>query len=206
MAIEGANVADVDHALVAFGMPMGPFAMVDLAGIDVAWSVREMRRRGAGYPYRLGGLVDALYAAGRYGQKSGAGFYRYESGRHEPLSDDAVAALAAAERTRCGVALRAHTDEEIVRRTILAAANEGAEILRERIAERASDIDTLWVYGFGFPARRGGPMAYADGLGLEEVLRFVRERARDDPAFWRPSPLLEELVAAKRTFAACASS
>jgi 3-hydroxyacyl-CoA dehydrogenase len=200
MVEEGANVADVDRALVEFGFPMGPFAMMDLAGVDVGWRVRQGRMQRGGYPYRVGVLFDRLHERGRFGQKTGAGFYRYETGSHQPIADGVVEAIAAEERQKRGIAKVVPSSQEIVERSMWSMVNEGAYILDEGIAAQASDIDAIWRPGFGFPVDKGGPMQYADSVGLAHVLAFVRARAIDDPEFWRPSPLLERLVAEGRSF------
>jgi 3-hydroxyacyl-CoA dehydrogenase len=200
MVEEGATVADVDRALVEFGFPMGPFAMMDLAGIDVGWRVRQGRLQRGGYPYRIGVLFDRLHERDRFGQKTGAGFYRYEKGSYEPIADGVVEEIAEAERGKRGLAKVVPTSQEIVERSMWSMVNEGAYILDEGIAERSADIDAIWRPGFGFPEAKGGPMQYADSVGLAHVLSFVRERAKEDPEFWRPSPLLERLVAENRSF------
>lgn len=200
MVEEGASVADIDRTMVEFGFPMGPFAMMDLAGIDVGWRVRQGRMERVGYPYRIGVLFDRLHERGRFGQKTGAGFYRYEKGSYQPLADGVVEAIAEEERRNRGLAKVVPTPQEIVERSMWSMVNEGAYILDEGIAARSADIDAIWRPGFGFPEAKGGPMQYADSIGLPRVLSFVRERAKDDPEFWRPSPLLERLVAEKKPF------
>src|ERR1700693_2605354 len=198
---EGASVAEVDRAFVDFGFPMGPLAMLDLAGVDVGWRVRQEKQKRGGVPYRLSRLTDLLHERGRHGQKSGAGFYAYAGGRYQPISDGVVEELAAAERSLRGASKRTPDAPEILERCMWSAVNEGAFILEEGIASSAADIDAIWLYGFGFPARYGGPMGYAEAIGLPHVYEFVRERARSDPEFWRPAPLLERLAARAGSFA-----
>jgi len=198
---EGATVAEVDRVFVEFGFPMGPFAMLDLAGVDVGWRVRQEKMKRGGVPYRLSRLTDLLHERGRDGQKSGAGFYRYEPGSYRPIPDGVAEELAAAERAAQGAAQRSAGAEEILERCMWSAVNEGAFILGEGIADRAADIDAIWLHGFGFPAGKGGgPMGYADSVGLPQVFAFVRARAAEEPVFWRPAPLLERLAAADRSF------
>ena len=199
---EGASPAQVDRALEAFGMAMGPFRMSDLAGNDVGWRIRQ--RRYAERPgMRYARIADRLCEQGRFGQKTGAGWYRYEKGRRDALPDPAVDALIAACRAEAGVEPRAIDSDEIVDRCILALVNEGARIVEEGIAQRASDIDVVYLTGYGFPVHRGGPMLYADMQGLRNVARRMRELGalpRADEAFWTPAPLLARLAAEGRTF------
>ena len=194
---EGASVQQVDAALEGFGMAMGPFRMSDLAGNDIGWHIRK--RRYVEKPHILySRIADRLCEIGRFGQKTAMGWYRYEPGRREAIADPAVDALIAAYRTEIGVAPRAIDEGEIVGRCILALVNEGARILEEGIALRASDIDVAYVAGYGFPRYRGGPMFYADLEGLPDVLRSMQRFAaapRADAAFWQPAPLLQRRVA-----------
>ena len=199
---EGASPRQVDGALEAFGMAMGPFRMSDLAGNDVGWRIRK--RRYVEKPrIAYSRIADRVCEAGRFGQKTGLGWYRYEPGRREAIPDPAVDALIAGHRTEIGMTPRAVADAEIVGRCILALVNEGARILEEGIALRASDIDVAYLAGYGFPRYRGGPMLYADMLGLPEVMRSMRRFADDphaDSGFWQPAPLLAKLAAEGKTF------
>jgi 3-hydroxyacyl-CoA dehydrogenase len=199
---EGASPGEVDGALERFGMAMGPFRMSDLAGNDVGWRIRQ--RRYVERPHmRYSRIGDRLCEQGRFGQKTGAGWYRYESGRRDALPEPAVDALIAAYREEIGVEPRPIGADEIVDRCILALVNEGARIVEEGIAQRASDIDVVYLTGYGFPIHRGGPMLYADMQGLRNVARRMRELAtlpRADTAFWTPAPLLARLAAEGRTF------
>jgi len=199
---EGASPRQVDRALEAFGMAMGPFRMSDLAGNDVGWAIRK--RRYVEKPnVRYSRIGDRLCELGRFGQKTGAGWYRYEPGRRDAIPDPAVDAMIAAYRSEIGLRPRAIDDEEIVGRCILALVNEGARLLEEGIAARASDIDVVYLAGYGFPRQRGGPMFHADTLGLYNVVRSMRHFAANpnaDPAFWEPAPLLARLAAEDRAF------
>ena len=199
---EGASPRQVDGALEGFGMAMGPFRMSDLAGNDVGWRIRK--RRYVEKPHVIySRIADRLCEAGRFGQKTGMGWYRYEPGRRDALPDPAVDALIAGYRGEIGITPRAIDDAEIVGRCILALVNEGARILEEGIALRASDIDVAYLAGYGFPRYRGGPMLYADMLGLPESMRRMRQFATNphaDSAFWQPAPLLERLAAEGKSF------
>jgi 3-hydroxyacyl-CoA dehydrogenase len=199
---EGALPAQVDRALEAFGMAMGPLRMSDLAGNDIGWLIRK--RRYAEHPEtRRWRIADRLCEMGRFGQKTGAGWYRYEAGRRDPLPDPVVEALIVEERQAVGAARRDIGDDEMVERCVYALVNEGARILEERIAQRASDIDVVYLAGYGFPPFRGGPMFFADSVGLYNVARTMRrfaERGGHDPASWTPAPLLARLAAEGGTF------
>jgi len=199
---EGASPAQVDGALEKFGMAMGPFRMSDLAGNDVGWRIRQ--RRYVEKPSVVySRIADRLCEHGRFGQKTGAGWYRYDSGRRDALPDPAVDAIIAAYRAEIGATPRSIDAGEIVDRCILALVNEGARILGDGIAQRASDIDVVYVAGYGFPRYRGGPMLYADMLGLYEAMRRMRTFAAlqgADTAFWTPAPLLARLAAEGSTF------
>ena len=199
---EGASPAQVDRALEKFGMAMGPFRVSDLAGNDVGWRIRK-RRYVEKPQIRYSRIADRLCGEGRFGQKTGAGWYRYAAGKRDALPDPAVDTLIDAYRKEIGVTPRKIADDEIVDRLILALVNEGARILDEGIALRASDIDLVYLTGYGFPLWRGGPMFHADTLGLYNVARRMKELAanpRDDAAFWQPAPLLARLAAEGRTF------
>jgi 3-hydroxyacyl-CoA dehydrogenase len=199
---EGATPQQVDRALEKFGMAMGPFRMSDLAGNDVGWRIRK-RRYVEKPQMRYSRIADRLCEQGRYGQKTGAGWYRYEKGRRDALPDPEVDAMIATYRKEIGLTPRKIGEDEIVDRLILALVNEGARILEEGIALRASDIDLVYLTGYGFPLYRGGPMFYADTLGLYNVARRMNQLAdnpNDDAAFWKPAPLLAKLAAEGRTF------
>ena len=157
-----------------FGMAMGPFAVSDLAGLDIGWRKRKAEASGRSNQQRYSVIADQLCEQGRYGQKTKAGYYRYEEGSRAPIPDDAVEALILAASRGAGVARRQITDQEILERCLYPLINEGAKILEEGISERASDIDTVYVAGYGFPDYKGGPMFYADTIGLDKVHATLR--------------------------------
>ena len=168
LLVEGAPPQEVDAALVEFGFPMGPFAMADLAGIDVGWRIRKGRGERAE-------VSDVLAEMGRFGQKTGAGYFRYEGGR-TPIPDPDVERIIVEASKRLGIERRAIDRKEIVERLIFPMINEGAHILEEGIAYRASDIDVVWVYGYGWPVWRGGPMFWADTEGLAKIVEGIRRQ------------------------------
>ena len=195
LLLEGALPADVDAALTDFGFAMGPFATADLAGLDINWRMRKAQ--GLSAP-----IADLLCERGRFGQKTGRGFYLYAPGSRTPQPDPEVADLIAAEMARRRVAPRMVGKDEIVERLLFAMINEGARILAEGIARRPGDIDVIWVYGYGFPAHRGGPMHYADAVGLVRIRDRLAAFARmtgDDTM--QPAPLVEKLAAEGKGFA-----
>jgi len=190
--LAGASPAAVDAALEAFGFAMGPFAVSDLAGIDIGWRAKHERiKRGASPPFAVTDIPDAMVAADRLGQKNSRGYYRYEPGDRTRYPDPEVDAIVAAERARAGIAPREIGDDEIVQRCVYALVLEGARILEDGIADSTRDIDTIWANGYGFPKARGGPMRYAEDTGVAAVLATIRTFAAEDPAFWRISPTLE---------------
>ena len=204
LLLEGASPLQVDRALVAFGMPMGPHTMADMAGLDISAASRRRRRAEGTLPDdpRFAVIADRLFEMGRFGQKTGRGYYRYEAGAREPQPDPEVETLIAEEARRLGIERRAIDDREIVDRCIYPLINEAARILDEGIAQRPGDVDVIWVNGYGFPRTRGGPMQYADEVGLPAVLATLERFARDHGArFWQPAPLLERLVREERSFA-----
>jgi 3-hydroxyacyl-CoA dehydrogenase len=190
---EGALPAQVDRALETFGMAMGPFRMSDLAGNDIGWSIRKRRYREHPEAERSL-LADRLCEQGRFGQKTGAGWYRYEAGRRDARPDPAVDEMIVADSRERGIARRRIADDEIVDRCVLALVNEGAKILDEGIAQRASDVDLVYLAGYGFPPFRGGPMFYADTEGLTTVGRRMKGFG------WTPAPLLARLAGEGQTF------
>ena len=197
---EGARPQDVDRVLTEFGMAMGPLAVGDLAGLDVGWRIRKehahLRQPGVRYPL----VADRLCELGRYGQKTGAGWYRYDESRR-PIPDPEVDRLIEEIATEAGIKRRHIGDDEIVERTQYALINEGAKILEEGIALRPVDIDIIYLNGYGYPAWRGGPMRYADSVGLWKVVDRIRQFHEEHGESWRPAPLLERLVREGRTFA-----
>jgi 3-hydroxyacyl-CoA dehydrogenase len=193
---EGATPGQVDEAMETFGMAMGPFRVGDLVGHDVSFAIRE-RRRAERPGYLNSTLPDKLFRLGRLGQKTGAGWYDYPEGLRRPERSAAVDQLIASHRAELGVSPRPIDEREIVDRLVYALVNEGVRILEEGIAARASDIDVVYLTGYGFPRTRGGPMFYAEQVGLKQVLQRVRNFAGNphgDPGFWRPAPLLERLA------------
>jgi 3-hydroxyacyl-CoA dehydrogenase len=183
-------------------MAMGPFRVSDLAGNDVGWYIRK-RRYIEKPTVTYSRIADRLCELGRFGQKTGLGWYRYGAGRRDAIPDPAVDALIAGYRQEQGFVARGIADDEIVERCIFALVNEGAQLLDEKIALRASDIDVVYLAGYGFPRYRGGPMCYADTAGLYNVVRAFRRfaaNAHGDPGFWRPAPLLARLAADGKTF------
>jgi 3-hydroxyacyl-CoA dehydrogenase len=196
---EGATPAQVDRALTGFGMAMGIFAVDDMAGLDVAWHVR----REIGYPWPAGGrnplVADKLCALLRHGQKTGAGWYAYQADR-KPVEDPAVVELIRNTAAEAGIPQQSFTDADIVERCIYALVNEGARIVEDGSAQRASDIDVIYVNGYGFPAWRGGPMFHADRLGIRKIYDRIEQFHRDHGPRWEPAPLLKQLAETGRTF------
>ncbi len=199
---EGASPQQIDKALTDFGMAMGIFAVSDLAGLDIGYAIRQ-RRYKEKPQVRYPRIADRVVELGRLGQKTGKGWYRYEGGSRTPQVDSEVEALIDAYRKEIGVTPRAISNEEIVQRCIFALVNEGARILEERIAQRASDIDVVYLTGYGFPSWRGGPMYYAESVGLRNVVAAIQHFAslpNADAEFWQPAPLLAERAASGRRF------
>jgi 3-hydroxyacyl-CoA dehydrogenase len=200
MLAEGASVAQIDGALEKFGFAMGPFRMGDMAGNDIGWAIRKRQRAEKAVIPASAAIADALCEAGRFGQKTGLGWYAYEKGRRDALSDNVVTAIIDAHRQANGISPRKISAAEIVQRCVFALVNEGARILEEGIAQRASDIDIVYIFGYGFPAYRGGPMLYADSVGLMNVARAIEGFAKKDAAFWQPAALLTSLAADGKSF------
>jgi len=198
---EGARVEQVDQALTDFGMAMGPLAVGDLAGLDVSWRIRKEYKHLQPPGMRDALAADRLCEMGRFGQKTGAGWYRYAEGTRTPEPDPEVEKIIAEAAKAAGIEQRTISPEEIIERTIYALVNEGAKILAEGFALRASDIDIVYINGYGFPSHRGGPMWYADTVGIEKVYHRVCELEQRHGFWWSPAPLLAELAAAGKTFA-----
>jgi 3-hydroxyacyl-CoA dehydrogenase len=197
LLLEGALPQEVDAVVTGFGFPMGPYAMGDLAGLDVGWRVRK--GRGTKAP-----IADALCEAGRFGQKTGVGYYQYDG--RTPTPDPMVERIIAEVRRKAGISPRVIPKEEIFERMIYPMLNEGARILEEGIATRPSDIDIIWIHGYGWPVWTGGPMYYADQVGLKHVakrLSAYSERTRD-PSL-QPAPLLQRLAERGEGFATAGS-
>jgi 3-hydroxyacyl-CoA dehydrogenase len=200
LLFEGALPQQVDAVVTKFGMPMGPFAMGDLAGLDIGW--RSRKDRGI-----KSEIADALCEAGRFGQKTGKGYYKYEAGSRAPLPDPEVEKLIDETLQRLGRKRRVVSDEEILERMMYPMINEGARILEEKVAARPGDIDVIWLYGYGWPIYRGGPMFYADQVGLKHVADRLAFYAKEtnDPSL-EPAPLLKRLAAEGKTFASLAQT
>ena len=199
---EGCTPAQIDKAVEKFGFAMGPFRMSDLAGNDISWAIRK-RRYSEKPEMKYSKTADLLCEKGRFGQKTGAGWYDYLPGKRDAIPNADVVAMVAAHRQSLGITPRKIADEEIVQRLVFSLVNEAAHILEEGIAAKASDIDIAYVFGYGFPAHRGGPMLYADQVGLFNVVQSMQRFALnplDDAAFWQPAPLLVRLVAEGKTF------
>ncbi len=199
---EGATPSQVDRAVENWGMAMGPFRMSDLAGNDIGWAIRKRRYRERPN-FKYSKIADRLCEQGRFGQKTGLGWYRYEAGRRDAVPDPAVEQMIADYRKEIGAPRRAIGDDEIVHRLIFALVNEGSAILQEGISSRASDIDMVYLTGYGFPLHRGGPMLYADEVGLYNVVDRMKRFAADphgDPGFWKPAPLLAKLAGEGKKF------
>ena len=198
---EGALPEQVDRVLVDFGFPMGPLAVGDLAGLDIGWRNRKARAHLRRPGVRDCNLLDKVCEMGRFGQKSGAGWYRYEAGNRTPHPDPLIEQLILDHARQAGIVRRDISDREILERCLYAMINEGARILGEGVAARAVDIDMVWLHGYGFPAWRGGPMFHADQVGLTTVYEAItRYRDRFGAALWSPAPLLEELAAVGHGF------
>ena len=199
---EGCTPAQVDKAVEKFGFAMGPFRMGDLAGNDIGWAIRKRRyQEKPGMKYSK--TADLLCEMGRYGQKTGAGWYDYVPGKRDAIPSQVVVDMIDKHRKAIGVTPRKIGDEEIVQRLVYSLVNEGARILEDGIASKASDIDMVYLTGYGFPIHRGGPMLYADQVGLFNVVQSMNRFAQnplDDASFWQPAPLLARLAAESKTF------
>jgi 3-hydroxyacyl-CoA dehydrogenase len=199
---EGCTPEQVDKAIERFGFAMGPFRMGDLAGNDIGWAIRK--RRYVEKPHmKYSKTADRLCELGRYGQKTGAGWYDYKPGKRDAIPSPLVVEMIEQYRKDIGITPRKISDEEIVQRLVYSLVNEAAHILEEGIASKASDIDMVYLTGYGFPLHRGGPMLYADQVGLFNVAQSMKRFAQnpnDDAQFWQPAPLLARLVAEGKTF------
>lgn len=199
---EGATPQQVDKAIEKFGFAMGPFRMGDLAGNDIGWAIRK-RRATERADMKYSRTADKLCELGRFGQKTGAGWYDYQAGKRDAIPSKLVEDMIVAHRKELGIEPRKISDEEIVQRLVFALVNEAAHILEEGIAQRASDIDMVYLTGYGFPIHRGGPMLYADQVGLFNVAQTMKrfqQNPRDDAKFWEPAPLITKLVAEGKGF------
>ncbi|MCD0499276.1 3-hydroxyacyl-CoA dehydrogenase NAD-binding domain-containing protein [Achromobacter sp. MY14] len=201
MMEDGASPYDIDAAVREFGYPMGPYQMADLAGGDIGWATRKRRAATRDPALRYVQIPDRLCERGWFGQKTGRGFYLYPDGARVGTPDPDVLAIIDDERRRAGVTPRPFTHEDIQRRYLAAMINEAANVLDQGIALRPSDVDVVFLSGYGFPRHHGGPMHYADSVGLDRVLADIRAYEQEDPAFWKPSPLLVRLAESGRNFA-----
>ena len=197
---EGARVEEVDAAMVEFGAALGPLAVADLAGLDVGWRIKNGIRHLIPKDLRQPLIADRLYELGRYGQKTKAGWYRYPEGSRAAMPDPEVQQLVEESARKAGIVRRVISSEEIVERIVYALINEGAKILSGGIALRAVDIDIIYIYGYGFPAYRGGPMWYADTVGIKKVHDRICEFELQHGAQWSPAPLLTSLAKSKKNF------
>ncbi len=202
MLEDGALPQQIDAAITAFGFAMGPFAVGDLAGIDIGYFNRRREDATRDPAERYVDIADKLYELGRLGQKSGAGWYRYEKDNRTPQPDPIVEELVLDASKRRGIERRRVSDEEIRGRVLCALVNEGAKILEEGIAFRPVDIDQVWIHGYAFPAHQGGPMFWADAQGLDKVVAMMADYAKDDAKNWPPTPLLARLAAEGSSFQA----
>jgi 3-hydroxyacyl-CoA dehydrogenase len=194
MLEEGALPQQVDKMLYDFGFPMGPFAVGDLAGLDVGWRNRKSRLDRLSPREKANNILDKICEMGRYGQKTGAGYYKYDDKR-KPSPDPLIEELIVNHSKECGIERRSISDQEIIERALYSMINEGAKILEEGIVARPLDIDIVWIYGYGFPVYRGGPMFYADEIGLKTIYDAILKYQKQVGAeYWTPAPLLEKLV------------
>ena len=197
---EGALPQQVDRVIEDFGFAMGPFRVGDLAGLDVGWDIRKRQAATRPANLRYSKVADQVCELGRFGQKTGAGWYRYEAGNRNPVPDPVVEDLIVQASKEAGIERRQISDQEILERCLYALVNEGAKILEEGIALRASDIDIVYIYGYGYPRFRGGPMFHADTVGLDKVLEAVQRYHAAHGDMWKPAPLLVRLAASGGKF------
>lgn len=197
---DGASPYEIDAAVRGFGFAMGPFQVTDLAGGDIGWATRKRRAATRDPKARYVEIADRICERGWFGQKTGRGFYLYPEGARVGQPDPEVLAIVDSERAKKGITPRSFTADEIMCRYMAAMVNEGAKVVAEGIALRPLDVDVTFVAGYGFPRHRGGPMKWADMTGLDKVLADIQAFAKEDPLFWKPAPLLEQLVAEGRNF------
>ena len=200
MVLDGATPYQIDKALTDFGFAMGPFAVADLAGLDIGWMTRKRKAPDRHPQERVPTYIDRLCEQGHFGQKTGEGYYVYEKGKRGGTPNPKIADLIAAEQQELGITPRPFTDQEIVRRYMCAMVNEAAKVVGEGIARRPLDVDMTLLFGYGFPRYWGGPMKWADIQGLPAVVADIETYAKDDAWFWKPAPLLKKLAADGRTF------
>ena len=197
---DGASPYEIDAAVRGFGFAMGPCQVTDLAGGDIGWATRKRRAATRDPKARYVEIADRICERGWFGQKTGRGFYLYPEGARVGQPDPEVLAIVDAERAKKGITPRSFSADDIMRRYMAAMVNEGAKVVAEGIALRPLDVDVTFVAGYGFPRHRGGPMKWADMTGLDKVLADIQAFAKEDPLFWKPAPLLEQLVAEGRNF------
>ena len=197
---DGASPYEIDAAVRGFGFAMGPCQVTDLAGGDIGWATRKRRAATRDPKARYVEIADRICERGWFGQKTGRGFYLYPEGARVGQPDPEVLAIVDAERAKKGITPRSFSADDIMRRYMAAMVNEGAKVVAEGIALRPLDVDVTFVAGYGFPRHRGGPMKWADMTGLPKVLADIQAFAKEDPLFWKPAPLLEQLVAEGRNF------
>jgi 3-hydroxyacyl-CoA dehydrogenase len=197
---EGALPQQVDKVIYDFGFPMGPFAMGDLAGLDVGWRIRQRRAKTRDPNERYSPIGDRVCELGRFGQKTGAGWYRYEAGSRTPIPDPEIEKLILGASRELGFTRRDIGEQEILERCLYPLINEGAKILEEGIAIRAGDIDVIWIYGYGFPIYRGGPMFYADQVGAQAVYEVMQRLHQEHGDGLEPAALLEDLAKTGKGF------
>ena len=200
MVLDGVSPYDIDKALLKFGYPMGPFAVSDLAGLDIGWATRKRRAASRDPNTRYAGFADKICEQGWFGRKTGKGYYIYDENQRPTGPNPAVMEFIEAERTENGYANKNLGEEEIIRRYLAAMINEGAKELEEGIAQRPIDIDMVMLFGYGFPRYRGGPMKYADMYGLENIVADIKEFSASDEKFWQPAKLLLDLAANGKKF------
>ena len=197
---EGALPQQVDKVIFDFGFPMGPFTMGDMAGLDIGWAVRKRKAAERPSNQRYSAVADRICEQGRFGQKTGSGWYRYAQGSRAPIPDPAIEALIIQASKDAGIERREISDDEVLKRCLYPLVNEGAKILEEGLAIRASDIDIIWIYGYGFPRYRGGPMFWADTIGLGVVYETMQRFHAEHGELMRPAPLLERLAKEGKKF------
>ncbi|MBL4766825.1 MAG: enoyl-CoA hydratase/isomerase family protein [Rhodobacteraceae bacterium] len=200
MILDGASPYQIDKALTNFGFAMGPYAVADLAGLDIGWAMRKRLAPTRDTRDRVPKYIDQICEDGHFGQKTGKGYYDYSGGKRGGVPNLDIMELITAERTELGITPQEFSDTEIVRRYMAAMVNEAARVVGDGIARRPLDVDMTLLFGYGFPRYHGGPLKWADIQGLPELLADIKSYAENDPYFWQPAPLLEQLVAEGRTF------
>ena len=200
MVLDGASPCQIDRALTGFGFAMGPFAVADLAGLDIGWMTRKRKAPDRHADERVPTYIDKLCEQGHFGRKTGEGYYLYEAGSRASVPNPKIPELIAAEQADLKITPRDFSDEEIVRRYMCAMVNEAAKVVEEGITRRPADVDMVLLFGYGFPRYWGGPLKWADLQGLDTVLADIERYAAQDAWFWKPAPLLQQLVASGRSF------